>query len=243
MRIRTGILEIDRLEDESGAPSPPLVKSIDDVPTDAEAVQISAKTRGLADLAARPRLRRVVARAFGDAELEHVGRIATLERLELAGPTSRDLRALRGLSQLRILNVSVAARLESLDGIEKLTQLQVVGIWRTPKLRSIDALAALHELRIVFLAGGMYRPMRIPSLQPLSGLDRLVKLSLSSVRVTGHSLRPLLTLNALRRLDLPLHFPLEEFAMLEQALPDATGQWRDLWRGWGGVRARRPSAS
>ena len=146
MRIRTGILEIDRLEDESGAPSPPLVKSIDDVPTDAEAVQISAKTRGLADLAARPRLRRVVARAFGDAELEHVGRIATLERLELAGPTCRDLRALRGLSQLRILNVSVAARLESLDGIEKLTQLQVVGIWRTPKLRSIDALAALHRI-------------------------------------------------------------------------------------------------
>lgn len=228
--MRTGIFEIDSLEDESGGPSPPLVKSIDDVPTDVEAVQISAKTRGLANLAALPRLRRVVARALGDAELEHVGRIATLERLELAGPTCRDLRALRGLSQLRKLSISVDARLESLEGIEELRQLQVVETWNTPKLGSIAALAALHELRIVFLAGGMYHPMRIPSLQPLSKLERLVRLSLSSVRVADRSLAPLVNLHALRRLDLPLHFPLEEFAMLEGALPEARGQWRDLWR-------------
>jgi hypothetical protein len=65
-------------------------------------------------------------------------------------------------------------------------------------------------LRIVFLAGGMYHPMRIPSLQPLSKLERLVKLSLSSVRVADRSLGPLLNLHALRRLDLPLHFPAED---------------------------------
>jgi hypothetical protein len=121
-----------------------------------------------------------------------------------------------------------------------LTQLQVVRTWNTPMLRSIDALAELRNLRIVFLAGGMYRPMRIPTLQPLSELEHLVKLSLSNVRVSNSSLRPLVNLHALRRLDLPLHFPLEEFAMLEQALPEATGQWRDLWRGWVGANRLTP---
>ena len=106
----------------------------------------------------------------------------------------------------------------------------MITTWTTPRLSSIDALEPLRELRIVFLAGGMYKPMRIPSLRPLAGLHGLVKLHLSGVRVADRSLRPLAGLTTLRRLNLPLHFPAEEFAMLELALPQADGNWRDLWR-------------
>ena len=65
MRIRSGIPEIDRLEDECAAQAPPLVASIDDVLVDAESVQISAKTLGLARLAERPNLRRLIASGVG----------------------------------------------------------------------------------------------------------------------------------------------------------------------------------
>ena len=231
MRIRSGIPEIDRLEDECAAQAPPLVASIDDVLVDAESAQISPKTHGLARLAERPNLRRLIASGVGDSELQHFARLSLLEQLELTDPRVSDLRMLTGLSQLRLLSVSVGPSLRSLDGIEKLAKLELISTWNTPTLQSIDALARLRDLRVVFLSGGMYKPMRIPSLRPLAALDHLMRLSLSSVRVTDGSLKPLTRLTSLRRLDLPLSFPSDQFAMLERALPEAAGMWRELWRG------------
>jgi hypothetical protein len=230
MRVRSGIAEIDQLEDVHAQPAPALALSLDDVPRDAYKIRISRKTRGLAALADYPNLRHIMARSAGEAELEHIGRVPTLEHLQLGAPTCVDLRVLSRLSELRTLSVSVGTRLESLEGIEGLAKLRMVTTWTTPRLSSIDALEPLRELRIVFLAGGMYKPMRIPSLHPLAGLDSLIKLHLSGVRVADCSLRPLAALTTLRRLNLSLHFPVEEFAMLELALPQADGHWRDLWR-------------
>src|SRR5947199_250955 len=107
MRLRSGIPEIDSLEDEHARPVPALAASLDDVPWDAEVVTISRKTRWLAGIAARPFLRRIVAKGVGDTELEHIGRAPALEHLDLPGTTLRDLRMLAGLSHLRILRVSV----------------------------------------------------------------------------------------------------------------------------------------
>ncbi|HEX8944627.1 MAG TPA: hypothetical protein VF785_15925 [Gemmatimonadaceae bacterium] len=230
MRIRSGIPEVDRLEDERATPSPGLAASLDEVPTDAEALTISRKTRRLAALTERPFLRRIIAKGVGEKELEHIGRVAGLEQLALTATTSRDLRTLAGLSQLRILSVSVSSRLESLDGIATLANLQMVSTWHTPKLTSIEALASLRQLRIVFLSGAMYKPMRLPSLRPLSELEHLTKLHLSSVRVADGSLEPLSRLTRLRRLDLPLTFRRGEFEMLERVLPNAQGRWRLQWR-------------
>src|SRR5438270_5087998 len=95
VRVLSGIPEIDKLEHELALPAPELVGSVDQVPPNIEAIQISAKTRGLDKLSEHSGLRRVVARGIGDTELEHIGRITTLEQLELVAPTSRDLGALR----------------------------------------------------------------------------------------------------------------------------------------------------
>ena len=230
MRVLSGIPEIDKLEDEIALRGPALVGSVDQLPPNIEAIQISAKTRGLDKLSDLSALRRVVARGIGDAELEHIGRITALEQLELAGPTSRDLGALQNLSGLRILSISNGSRLESFAGIENLRRLQLLSSSNTPKLASIDAIGSLANLRILFLAGGMYKPIRIPSLRPLSSLDRLLKLVLSNVRVDDCSLGPLAGLKSLRRLSLPLYFAAEEFMMLERNLPDALGDWRILSR-------------
>ena len=231
MRVLSGIPEIDKLEHEIALPAPELVGSVDQLLPNIEAVQISAKTRGLDKLSDHSALRRVVARGIGDNELEYIGRITWLEQLELAAPTSRDLGALQNLSGLRILSTSNGSRLESFAGIENLRRLQLLSSSNTPKLASIDVIGSLADLRILFLAGGMYKPIRIPSLRPLSSLDRLLKLVLSNVRVDEGSLGPLAGLKSLRRLSLPLYFAAEEFMMLERSLPNALGDWRDLWRG------------
>jgi hypothetical protein len=229
MRARTGIADIDTV-DGSLEPAAPRVDSIEDLPPDAEAADISRTTRRLDALADRPQLRRIVARGANDAMAQRIGRVTTLQHLTLPGSTVSDLRALAGLRELRTVRFSVNARLVSLEGIEGCSRLELFSAWTCTALTSIDALRTLSSLRVLFLAGGMYKPMRIASLAPIANATGLLALTLSNVRVVDESLRPLLDLTALRRLELPLFFAAEEYAAVEKALPHARGQWRESWR-------------
>lgn len=230
MRVLTGIAEVDQLLAELEVPFPDLAPSIDDIPLGAEVARISANTRGLGELPTRRQIRRISAHSIGERELQLIGLVAGLEQLQLYGSTMRDLRALSQVTSLRTLRISVNARLTSLDGIESLTNLQLLSIWSAPKLSSIDALASLADLRVLFLSGTTYGHIKVPSLRPLSNARRLLHLTLSGVRVKDQSLHPLAALGSLRVVELPLRFPPEEFRMLESALPDARGKWREQWR-------------
>jgi hypothetical protein len=224
--------KVDALWNELTEPRPSTAGSIEEIPHDAVAADVTRKTRGLPHLEERSNLRRLIARNLGDAELRFVGQLRGLERVDLLGTTVANLRALSSLSHLRILKISANSRLVSLEGIDALGDLRLLSAWHVPKLRSIDAVAGLRELRVLFLAGGMYAAVQIPSLDPISGLQHLTSLTLSNVRVSDRRLVPLAQLTQLRNLDLPLRFPPEEFEMLEDALPQAKGRWRSLWRSW-----------
>jgi hypothetical protein len=230
VRVLSGIPEIDELEDRLAQPLPARVTSIDRVPAGATGIEISRRTRGLEHLARYSSVRRVVARSVGDEELEQIARIAPLENLELVDLKSGNLSALQPLSHLRILSISNSARLLSLDGIEGMGKLQLLSASNAQRLASIEAVASLRDLRVLFLAGGMYRSMRIPSLRPIARLNQLVKLVLMNVGVADRSLSPLSGLKNLRRLTLPRYFPAEEFAMLERELPEAEGDWRAAFK-------------
>lgn len=240
MRLLTGITELDFLCDRLHEPLPDVARSIDDVALDAEVAHVSRATRGLEGLARRPRLRRVGAKALRAQDLEHVRHIAALETLRLFDFRGHDLQPASTLRHVRVLEVSVASKLESLAGIEQWHGLEVLSVTNAPRLTSIDALRELHHLRWMFLGGGMYSPMHLASLAPLAGATRLVALTLSGVRVADRSLRPLAQLRELRRLDLPLHFSGPEFRWLEEHLPNAVGNWRAQWRHMASRRAPRP---
>lgn len=222
MRVLTDVPEIDALESELARPTPPLVSALDQVASDVAEIQISVRTRGLEQLAERSALRRIIARGVGDRELEFIGRARSLEHVDLADPKSPNLTALQKLSRLRLLSIANTARLVSLDGIEHLSRLELLSVANASRLSSIDAIASLRRLRVLFLAGGMYRSMRIASLRPLSGLTELCKLVLSNVGVADRSIIPLADLKKLRRLSLPKYFAAEEFAVLERELPSLT---------------------
>ena len=230
MRLRSGIDVIDQLEDELNAPLPEFVTSLAAARRDAAALRVSPTTRNFGDLPEFGMVRRLLCQGAGIAELETIGRLTGVEQVQLTDVKARDLRALSGLSHLKILTVSVSSQLESLAGVETLRDLQLLSVWNVPTLASIDALASLNELRVVMLSGGMYQPMRVPSLAALRSLSKLAKLHLSSVQVTDGRLDPLAGLVGLRRLQLPLHFRRDGFEQLERALPDADGDWRALWR-------------
>jgi hypothetical protein len=224
VRIITGIAEIDELTGRL-TDSHPLVESLEELTSEVRSLTISPKTRGI-DRLGEMQVRSLVGRGVRDRELAQIGRVTGLEELQLTDLRTNDLRALAGLHDLRILTLSACARLESLAGIEGATRLELLSVWSAPKLRSIDAVASLPALRVVFLSGGMYRPIRVASLQPLANATQLVSLRLSSLRVRDRSLAPLHGLRRLRRLALPSYFPASEFTALALALPDAMGNRR-----------------
>jgi hypothetical protein len=227
---RFGISDIDSLYDEKHETPQEILEDVVAADPALTAARITHNTRGLDRLRELARLRHMTAGGMTASELAVVGRVHQLERLQLNDASCTDLQALRALINLRILSLSVMSALESLDGIAEMSKLQFLSVWHAPKLRSIDALGALRELRVVDLAGSMYGAIRVPSLEPVASNTKLLKLSLSNVRVGDGSLRPLEGLRALRILELPLLFSAEQFLWLEETLPDARGSWRHSWR-------------
>lgn len=92
--------------------------------------------------ARRPRLRRVGAKGLRAQDLEHVRHIAALETLRLFDFRGHDLQPVSTLRHVRVLEVSVASKLESLAGIEQWHRLELLSVSNAPRLTSIDALAS-----------------------------------------------------------------------------------------------------
>jgi hypothetical protein len=225
VRVSTGIRDIDDFIAARGE-TPPEATNVDDIDPDTRVATVSRKTRNLERLAELPALRRLVARATNDKTLRLIGGATAVEDLELCGGTMGDLSPLSGLQKLRLLAISVASRLRSLEGIEAITPLQYLSAWHCAGLTSVAPLAGLRGLRYVFLDGTMYKPMRLDSLAAFAGLHDLEVLKLHNVRVRDRDLQPLHSLRKLTQLDLPDHFPVAQFAALAAAVPAANGRWR-----------------
>src|SRR6185437_3461975 len=126
--------------------------------------------------------------------------------------------ALSQAPRLEHLMLSWAPRLVDLAFLQDLPALRTVYL---EDMKRLD-LATLPELPNVtgfHLGGGMWSPLRVKSLEPLTRLPHLRYLRLSNVRSTDGSLRPLAQLGELRELYLPNFFELEEVARLAGALP------------------------
>jgi hypothetical protein len=88
------------------------------------------------------------------------------------------------------VNVHVATRLRSLDGLEDHSTLNFLEITECATITDLEPLRGLDRLALLVLEGRMYRPMRITSLRPLSRLRALRVLRLSAVRVADGDLSP-----------------------------------------------------
>jgi hypothetical protein len=225
MTIATGIREFDQ-EIRARGKSPAVATDIAAVADDATVVTISRKTRGLRLLAKRPLIKHVIAKAIDDPTLDLLSAAGSVETLSLNGSTMTSLRPLAALRKLRWLEISVASRLQSIEGLERLTRLEYFSVWHCVRLDNIAPLAGLKKLKLVFLAGAMYTPMRLASLGPLAGLTNLRVLKLANVRVRDRDLTPLHGLAALEALALPKFFSSDAFQALAAALPLAKGRWR-----------------
>jgi hypothetical protein len=122
-------------------------------------------------------------RLHGWRNLRTLGRLERLESLELLEVEMANLRAFRGMAQLREL--ALMGRMKSLDGIEQLTALEDVWL-RGRVMRDTTPLAALPNLRSLTL---MY-PDAVDDFTPLAGCAGLRYLEITLGNDTDAGLLP-----------------------------------------------------
>lgn len=188
------------------------------VPRDARYANVNGRARDLARLAELERLEHLEVWRSDDRALEVVGSLPGLRVLELPETRATNLDALAGLPALEVLSVG-GNRLRDVSGLAKVASLRALWI-SVASLGHLDWAAPLTQLRSLFFTGGL---TTLPTLAPLSGLGDLRHLVVGHVRIKDKSLRPLHALKALRTLEVPERFPLEEMAALAAALPNVQG--------------------
>jgi hypothetical protein len=153
--------------------------------------------------AGHDRLRSLAVGRFAAADLTPLARLPALQRLELSN--TRALGSLVGADALpagmRQVKIEIAPSLASLGGIETLDNLEFLFIASANRVHDITPLAALGRLRYVVL--GLTKG--IDSLAPLTGHPTLE--FITAERILDKDLSPLLTMSALRFVDVPGRLP------------------------------------
>lgn len=130
-------------------------------------------------------LRRLVSLAVSDVPgLRSAFECSALQDLFVDDYGREDLRPLRGLSELRSLDVANARSLTTLDGVERLTALRALTVRGATRLREVDGIVHLPLLERLTISGCR----RLESLAGLreAPLRRLVLANSGSAPLIGH---------------------------------------------------------
>jgi len=161
---------------------------------------------------------------------EAVGQLVQLDRLVVHEYRPADLRPLSPLRNLTRLAIVGSPALKSLEGLEPLTNLRELILFDNSYYSDLSPLANLVNLETLCVEGGLYKNLKVDSLGPLAGLERLTRLRLAGIQVLDKSLEPLHGLTLLRSVFIARTLPKPELRALAAALPEAKGEFLDTYR-------------
>lgn len=176
-------------------------------------------------------------RAFSEKQLEDSGELdlrnismkvwptllskCTAKNLRLYHLELSSLEGIESLINTRQLALEWATKIESLIPVFKLTNLTHLSISDFPKLRNLDGLQELDDLIELNLSGnlgGGSSPLRLSSIEPVSHLPKLAKLSLLNLRFEKDDITSLARCSHLRSLRLSNQFERSQIAFLASRL-------------------------
>ncbi|MEQ8763189.1 MAG: hypothetical protein RL885_04630 [Planctomycetota bacterium] len=160
--------------------------------------------------------------------LEGIDRLSRLEHLLLDNVRATDLSPLAKLRHLRVLSITGATRLRSLDWLAELPALTQLRL-HAPLIDRLDALGAQPKLRVLAVSGTVSRRTTVDSLEPIGRLERLQRLDLLNLSSRDGSLSPLSRLSRLEHLNLAREYHWRQFADLGGKLPRVECNWFEPW--------------
>jgi hypothetical protein len=104
--------------------------------------------------------------------LEEIGGLPRLERLELEWPmVASDLSPLLRLDRLTFLSIDSPRSLADFSPLLRLPSLRTLIITNPKNMTDLEWLSDAHHLEVIGIEGGTWSPYKIPTLQPLAGLQ------------------------------------------------------------------------
>jgi hypothetical protein len=217
---------------------PPLVKTLDGVPDDAEKLTFLRHEKSHRGLSRFKKLRHLWAGRVNQQTVEEIAELPELETLRIKNMSAASLEPLAKSRRLKRLIIHGGNKVPDMEWVRGLPPtLEVLYLEGLFRATEIGPLGELGQLGTLGLEGGMDRKLELESLGPLDRLADLQYLFLAATRVADKSLAPLHGLKNLKHLTCGTYFPDDEFVALGKALPGLDCSWIEMIRAHGSVRA------
>jgi hypothetical protein len=124
-----------------------------------------------------------------------------------------DISGLEKLSSVRKLKINWATKIENIQVLGELSSLECLDLVDLPRLRDIGPLAQLGKLTELTLSGGMWKPIHLETLWPISKLN-LKKLSITNIKLDDDDIKIVAAISTLSEFDVSNQFPRDQYAYL-----------------------------
>ena len=210
---------------------PAAIRAPNEIPETAQDARLLRKGKSLRGISSCVGLRRIWAYGVDQELLEELCCLSDLEVLFIDGFSATDLSPVGRLTKLQALSVESAPKIDNLSWIPESESLRSLAICNMKSLHDLSELEAHDQLRGIAVDGGVWTPMRVESLRPMSSLRELQFISLVNCRVSDKSLQPLCNLKKLAALHCANFFPRQQFQLLHASLPTLRCDWfsSDAW--------------
>lgn len=194
-------------------------QDIAQIPDSLKELALSGKAKSFERIGQFSRLRKLWVSGIGNKHMQTLTRLSRLSSLVLFDMRAESLEFIAGLTSLKSLAVCQSPKLVSLAGIEGLHRLQSLILFDCSNLSSLAPVASVSALQTLSIEGSLRKPLRVPTLAPLSDLTNIKNLRIAAVRVEDNSLHPLHNLTKLRSIFISRTFPETEVQALASSLP------------------------
>lgn len=165
-------------------------------------------------------------------QVQAIRRLTNLKRLRVTFFRATDIEFIGDLNNLEELILEYVSGFSDLTPLSKLTKLKSVHLENLRKVSNFDGLKGTNSLRYLYINGTLDWNQPIESFEFLNGLPNLEVLSLNWItnKSPFPAFLPILTLKNLKKIWLISNrFSTQEFAFLEQALPNIEGAKKELY--------------
>ena len=164
-------------------------------------------------------------------QIQAIRRLTNIKRLRITFFRATDIQFIGDLSNLEELILEYVSGFSDLTPLSKLTKLKSVHFENLRKVSNFDGLKGMNSLRYLYINGTLDWSQPIDNFDFLNGLPNLEGFSLGRIinKTPFPALTSVLALKKLKKISVISNtFPTQEFAFLEQALPNVQGASNEI---------------
>ena len=160
-----------------------------------------------------------ISHKINQVKFESICRMKNLKGICINWSSIKNLDCLENLTNLQHLNLGLSSGIESIKPVGEIQNLITFESENLKKVKDWNYLSNLTQLEGLGIYGGMYKRLKLESIDFVKELLNLKYLFLISTSLLNKSLKPIENLKELRSLKLTNDWPEEEFQKLRTELP------------------------